>query len=306
MRTVGVDPILLKGLHTGSAYLPGPATRPAADIDLLVPPASLGDAERALGEAGFVTRRGTAYASRSEWRPAGAAQHVRSLEYDHVDNPWSVDLHRALDRWYFRGVRRDVGDGAFATTERVALGGESTRVLAQPHLLAFLALHAAHDLSNVRLIRIFELVVVARADLADGRLDRGALADLLERTDTGRFVYPALALAEELAPGTMDANWLCEEDRRATGRMRRALATVRAAGLSPLVRAERGLSVKLAWARGPRELAANVAEVVVPSDDGLPVGLARLWAQRAGALRDRVARRHRPSTGDGVPIEDRP
>jgi hypothetical protein len=38
------------------------------------------------------------------------------------------------------------------------------------------------------------------------------------------------------------------------------------------------------WARGPREVLLNLTEVVLPSDDGLRVGLGRLQWRRLAAL----------------------
>ena len=208
MHQADVRPVLLKGLHTGGEFFPHPATRPAADIDMLVRPADAPRVASLLRDLGFTESRRTVFADRSEWSHSSAPTRVRSLEVDHSDNPWNVDLHRALDRWYFRGTRRSLGEAPFDTTRFTDVDGEPVRVLDQPYLTAFLAMHAAFDLASVQLIRLLELVLVIRGDIETGRLDWRELSSLFDSTATGRFAYPALALAEELAPGTVEADLL--------------------------------------------------------------------------------------------------
>jgi hypothetical protein len=285
MRAEGIEPVVLKGTHTGAVYFPEPGTRPATDLDLLVRPDERDRASAALRKAGFVEARRTRYADRSEWQPAGAPQPVRSLELDHALNPLTVDLHTRLERWYFRGLRAslDARAPAGAVEGPPGLGeGPDVRVLAQPELTAFLALHAGHDPTRLRLVHLVELVLVLRRDVAEGRLDPGALAALLERTGTARFAHPALALTEELAPGTVEPALLASTAQGATRRTLRVLADLRAADLAPLPRPS--LDAKVMWARGPREWLLNLSELVVPSDDGRTVGLARLQWRRLRAL----------------------
>jgi hypothetical protein len=131
-------------------------------------------------------------------------------------------------------------------------------------------------------VHLVELVLVLRRDVAEGRLDPGALAALLERTGTARFAHPALALTDELAPGTVDPALLASTARNATRRTLRVLADLRAADLAPLLRPS--LDAKVMWARGPREWLLNLSELVVPSDDGRSVGLGRLQWRRLRAL----------------------
>lgn len=281
LRAEDVDPVVLKGLHTGAVYFPDPTTRPAADIDLLVAPDQRPTAAHVLAAAGFTERR-TRFADRSEWTPAGDRATVHSLEMEHADDPWSVDLHTSLDRWYFRGLRRGLGAPPFDRAVDVPMDGETVRGLPQPHLTAFLALHASYELVKVRLVRVVELVLVIRRDVGVGRLDWSELAGLVEGTGTGRFVHPALALAEHLAPGTVAPDLLERTGRRVSARARRVLGAVRDADVAPLL--HRSLDAKLMWARGPRELLLNLSELVYPSDEGLDVGPVRLAVRRIQAL----------------------
>jgi hypothetical protein len=160
--------------------------------------------------------------------------------------------------------------------------GRPARVLAEPYLTAFLALHASHDPTRMQLVRLVELALVLRADARASRLDPGELAALLRSTDTLRFVHPALELVDELAPGTVERGLLEQARGRATARTLRVVDELRAAGMAPPARPT--LDAKLMWARGPRELLLNLSELVLPSDDGLPVGLLRLQWRRLAAL----------------------
>lgn len=297
--TARVTPILLKGAHTARAYFPDPATRPATDLDLLVAPGDLELARAALQEAGFAEVRHTRHPSRSEWTEAGRPPTVASLELEHADNPWSVDLHTTLERWYFRGRRAGFGYPAKDQLVEYDVGGRAVGALGQPLLTAFLALHASYAISDFRALRAVELALVIRSDLPSGALRWDALADLLGRTGTERFVYPALELTERWLPGTLDGDLRQRLHRAATARMRRVVDEVEAHGLQ-LVR--RSLDEKLMWARGPAEVFANWADLVWPGDDmwtaGDKVSLyfrrARMFLQRRAAFTALRRGRNRP------------
>lgn len=279
---VQVAPILLKGLHTGAIYFPEPGTRPATDIDLLVRPEQRDTTAATLRAAGWREVRRTRWPARSEWVPAQHQQEVHSLEYDHVDNPWNLDLHTSLDRWYFRGLRAGLGAEGFDTATQLALQGERVAVLGQPHLTAFLALHASYELVRMQLIRLVELALVIRRDRASGALRWEDLYALLERTGTTRFACPALALVERLVPGTVDPDLLHRGAQLQTPRLKRVIDAVDAADLGPLT--YRSLDDRLMWARGPWQLLLNLTEWVWPSDDAMPVSILRLHWRRLRAL----------------------
>lgn len=118
--------------------------------------------------------------------------------------------------------------------------------------------------------------------------------DLVSRTSTARFACPGLALVERLAPGTIEPTLLRALEPSLTGRMRRVLEAIVAADMGVLT--YRSLDDKLMWARGTRELLLGVSELLWPSDEGIPVGVARLywrrlraWSQRRVGLRARRA-----------------
>jgi hypothetical protein len=275
LRAEGIEPAILKTLHTWS-YFPEPGTRPCADIDLLIRPAEVPAARRALREAGFHETRSTSRPWRSEWQPA-APQDLHSLDLDHADNPWSLDLHCALERFYCRGVWARFGDAAFHYRTSHHVAGRKVAVLAQPLLAAFLAVHAGYGMDTVRLVRIVELVLVLRRDAATKALDWEALGTLLRASRTARFAWPALELAERLAPGTVEPAVLRTLARHTTARMRRVTDQVFRAGIH-LPR--RSLDEKLMWAKGPRELLCNLSELVVPTGTATPLDLARQYVRR--------------------------
>lgn len=287
MRGAGARPILLKGLHTGAEFFPDPCTRPAADVDLLIHPSERMAASNALRDLGFEETRRTVFGGRSEWSPSGRPMGVRSIEVDHVENPWNIDLHEALVRWYFRGTRRDLGEAPFSSTRVVRIDGEEVRVLDQPYLMAFLSMHAGYDLTRIHMVRLLELVFVIRGDTASGQFDWASFAALLERRDLGRFVYPALRLVEDLVPGTVEPILLHRLDSQVSRRMHRVLEAVRRAELGAL--REPSLDVKLAWAVGMKELAMNISDLLIPSDDGGT--LLEIYRRRMPILGRRITRR---------------
>jgi len=277
-----VTPVLIKGTDTAYRYFPDPGTRPRADIDLLVAPGALPRARAALVAAGYTEYRSTRYAVRSEWRHADAPRTLHTLELEHPDNPWSLDLHVALERWYFRGLRAGF---AFPTDEQLTpwtYRGRTAHALAQPLLTAFLALHASYGLSDFRPLRAVELVLVIRQDIERGALRWGALAELLERSGTTRFVYPALELAERWVPGTVEAQLRDTLRRAATPRARRVVDQIEAEGLRL---AHRSLDDKLMWAKGPAQWLGNLSELAWSADDQMtPADQLRMYLRRARML----------------------
>jgi hypothetical protein len=279
----GVEPTVLKGLHTRE-YFPEPGTRPCADIDVLVPERDLAAAQSVLRKLGYVETLRTARPFRSEWAEAGAASLPHSLELDHVEDPLGVDLHVGLERMYFRGVWARLTPALPAHRTRAMVAGHEVTLLAQPLLLAFLAIHAGHLLDTLRAVRLVELAFVMRRDAAGAPL-WAPLVDLLGRTGTGRFAWPALELTGRLAPGSVDPEVLERLRREVTPRMRRVVATMTDGLRLP----RRSLDEKLMWARGPGELLLNLSELVWSADSrATPREVLRLYRRRWHMLRRRA------------------
>ncbi|MDQ3809777.1 MAG: nucleotidyltransferase family protein, partial [Chloroflexota bacterium] len=278
------------GFHTARAYFPDPGTRPLTDIDLLVSEADFDRAPPALRAAGLVESEARSARNRRDWIPAGAGRKVRSLELCHADNPWSIDLHVSLDRTMFRGCTVGFGPVRSADAAARVVLERCVRVLAQPLLTAFLALHTSQELQSVPLLRLVELVLVIRRDRAEGRLEWEALRALLVRTGTARFVFPAFALLEKLAPGTLDPALHEELTAAATPRMRRVLQRTTPANVQRLD--HMSVEEKFMWAAGPGDVVRRLSQFIRPlGTDGSLADLGRTYYRWLSRLRrGRVAR----------------
>ena len=323
LAAAGIRPLVIKAGHTARVYFPEPGTRPAADLDLVVEPATWELAEAALNEAGYTRRRGQRRPPRSEWLAPGAGtasgSRLRSLELCHVDDPCPLDLHASLDRDFF-GVRtvrlpsprrpfRELGLSASSEGSIPSPSGQPSRqgrvatapspagetpptaptvdVLEQPALLLLHLLHASEGLHGLTLVRLVELVLMARRDRASGALDDAGALALLEESGAARFVYPALTLAERLAGGTFPPALLEAAAREATPRMLRLFQ-----GMSP-AHAQRPTRSSLAesfmWCATPGEWVGRALHMALPAPAGSLPALARLYGERATrVLRGRV------------------
>jgi len=259
LRDRGIEAAVLKGMHTAWTYFPDPGTRPCADLDLLVTPAHYGEACDVLARLGF--RRGATVAepARSEWSPPDAAQVPRSLEITHAGSPWAVDVHATLDRSTRTGRTVGFGSPGMADTALMDRGGQTIRVLPQPLALAWLALHTSDHLDFGPLVRFVELVLVIRRDLGGDTAPWEEFLRLVNRAEAGRFVYPALELAEQLAPGVVPGEVRKALARSAPWLMRRVLARLRPEAAQQLYRFS--LDLRLMWAGSPREWMASVASL---------------------------------------------
>lgn len=257
----GVTATVVKGAHTGAAYFPEPGTRPAADVDLVVPRRALGAAEAALARAGFTRGTRQARPYKCDWVPPDAPLTLPSLDVAHGDAPFAVEVHDSLERVFF-GVRRISFVAVSGSVVAPALHAHAS-VLAQPLLVAFLATHASEELHQLQLLRLVELALVIRSDAARGALAWSELHALLALNDALRFTYPAFALTERLAPGTVDAEFLARVTASATPRMRRLVAGLTPAGA---LRPDRvSLEERFLWADGPVETLRRAAYLLWPA-----------------------------------------
>jgi hypothetical protein len=197
----GIGVVVLKGMHTGWAHFPDPGTRPATDIDILIRPQHVADAQHLLEQAGF--RKVSSVPQRSTWEPAGAGA-VESVLLTHADNPWTLDLHETLDRQFAdSGALTRFALGEEEDLEAWHVGGAQVRVLSQPLLTCFLAVHASHHFPYVSTLRLVELVLVLGRD-GESAFPWERLAERLARTGAQAYAYPALKLAADFAPGAVD------------------------------------------------------------------------------------------------------
>jgi hypothetical protein len=218
----GIKTLILKGAHTGPAYFPEPGARPASDIDLLVVAGDASAAEAVMQGRGLALKGRTPW--ESSWARPSARSEPRSLTYVHAEDPWSVDLHKALTISVGRGT-------PVADLDRASPMASSGRwpvdpragVLDQPLLLLHLAAHAGAGWQNLTLLRQVELVLVIRRDLQAGRLSWDAFLAVGGRTGALGYAYPALRLADKLAPGLVPREILDGCAAQAPKAVRRAL-----------------------------------------------------------------------------------
>lgn len=280
LQRAGVAVALLKGAHTAYAYFPEPGTRPMADLDLLVAPTDVAATQNVLRALGFEEHCSDSAPHRSEWAPPGA-QVVRSLELDHTDNPWSVELHATLDRMYTPGIVARFGEFDLADGEWRRDFGTPARCLPQPLLVAYVACHASNHFPQLPLMRLAELVLVAQRDLTGGDA-WDAVEDLLTRSGSERFAYPALALAERLVAGTVPApllDRLAARTPRGLRRLIRHTTPATALRFTPV-----RLGYMPLWAATLRERLAYFAHLAWPHRADGPVGLGDALGWQRGRL----------------------
>jgi hypothetical protein len=153
-----------------------------------------------LQDCGFAPKSRSQW--ESSWVPPSVRAEPRTLTYVHAEDPWSIDLHKALNISVGRGApvaafdvaRPMAGRGRWPVDARAG-------VLDQPLLLLHLAAHAGAGWQSLTLLRQVELVLVIRQDLEAGRLSWTAFLDVGARTGALGYAYPALRLAAKLAPG---------------------------------------------------------------------------------------------------------
>lgn len=271
-----ITPVLLKGVHTGRAFFPEPATRIGADVDILVAPHERAAMRSVLTDMGLVEVATNAAPFRADWAPPDASRAVRSLELTHADDPWTVDLHITLDRRFAPGVNLTLPEPA---TTLLDVQGRAARVLAHPSLATFLAVHASYNPHEIQLVRLVELALVLRSE---DRYDWTGLAQYLHDTDAARFAYPAFALVKHLFPHTVDDAFLHAIEPAATAATRRMTRALAVSGTLRLPR--RSIVEKFMWVRGPREWLGALREAVWPDDDANTVGPLKILMRRLRLL----------------------
>lgn len=278
---VDVTPVVVKSCHTGRVYFPEPGTRPGVDIDLVVSPGELERAESALAGAGY-ERAAVQHAPRkTDWLPPGIERWPRSLELLHSGSQYAVDLHGSLDRNFF-GVRR-VRPGALESAREWPGREPAARVLRQPELLCYHALHASEGLHNLTLIRLVELVLMIRRDAGSGALDWADASALLRRVGGVRFAYPAFALTERLVPGTIGPGVLRSVTDAATPRMRAVVAATTPAAAQRLD--VLSLRERFMWCATPADYLRRLAHMLAPAPAGRSLRrLGRSYLERVYRL----------------------
>ena len=277
----GLVPLVIKGFHTAHAYFVEPGLRPISDVDVVVRPSEIGRAESALRDAGFVPSHFTAKPYKRNWDPPGENERLWSLELFHARDRWRLDLHDgpSFGELPHLGLRLDAG---LHSSNSWQVDGVPTRTPAQPFLTAILAAHLSTELHIRCLLRVVELVFVIRRDSDLGLLDWHGLEALLDESGGTRFVYPALSLAEQVAPGTVDPAFLSRA-RRASTPLARAV-TARITPTYPILDDRPILAERLMWTTTPKHALKSVVDWINPIPDGSWREMVSLYHSRAVRL----------------------
>jgi hypothetical protein len=283
---VNVTPLILKGMHTAVGYFPEPGARPLSDIDMYIPTESMGRAEGRFAELGYqrVPRMQHPYAC--DWVEPSQPRLPRTLTFVHEDDPWSIDVLGSLDKTLPTGARIAF-DGLLPCTGLAELfSGREVRIMRQPLLALYLSSHISQTLLNVTVLRVLELVLVIRRDSARRELDWGEFLRGASLMGGPRFVYPALAFAEELAAGIVPAEIMAAAASDAARNLRRVVERLTVASAQPLKR--HSLGERFMWARTGREYLTQIAGEFFIDGHGRPLDRAlygigtKLWALGRG------------------------
>ena len=259
MEAAGLAPAVIKGFHTAHAYFPEPGARPMADVDVVVAPDHVARAVKLLRDAGLVTEGRSPAAHKSEWTRPGDEQ-VWSHELWHARSTWRIELHDGLN---FNAVIANVDTPQTPTfREGMTLDGVALRVADPNELIALVATHGSTELYSQRLLRLVELVLIARRAQALGQLDWAAVEEHLARRRALPFAYPLFVLVEHLAPGTVDPRAFARVREATTRRIREV--TERFTPTAPILDEPFSLSERLLWVSGVRGTLRRLWRMVAP------------------------------------------
>lgn len=258
----GIEATVLKGMHTAYAYFPDPSTRPLSDIDLLIRAGDADVANLLLEEAGFVRK----YQSRREtsWGAPGENAEPPSLMLTHADDLWTVDLHHSLDYQPRPTVAPARLDRVALPSERSAWSaGPKGFALGQPLLLLHIATHASCPLDSLTPLRMIEMAMIVRHDVASGALRWDAFLDQARHAEALGIVFPALHFTDRLAPGTIPGDVLAASAAAAPGTVRRYLAEFTPATIQAIHRIS--LRERLVWSEGWYAVARQLGHDFLPA-----------------------------------------
>ena len=276
--TAGIEVMPLKGALLTTTTGAQAATRPMADLDLLVHPADrpgLGTVLAGLGY-GDVPEASPRPTHDVFVDPGGGR--VVSWEGEHPDNPRRVEVHVEVKRHLWGWVDDD------DLTASLWAGARSGEILGQPAviprteaLFAHLAIHASSDLlsGRGRLVQWLDLASIA------------TLAGDLQTMPHPRLAYPALRLAARALPDAMtplDQAWLTEH---VPGRLAGWAATVPLDHRCGLTAGRPPTEPSGLGARWERWRPDRWRLAVAYGDVALPVALARHGRTVIARTRDR-------------------
>lgn len=273
----GIDPTLLKGLHTAHAYFDEPGQRAASDIDIFVNPEQIDRAKQVLAALGY--RPGKEGVGQCIWARPEIPSLPKTLSFIHRGDPWAIDLQTMLDRRLAGGARMVRLDRLERGLPRAPWSvAPQGRVLPQPLLLMHLAAHASCSFGSLTLQRQFEIATVIRRDLETGQLSWAAFRDMGCEGGALGYVYPALLCCERLAPGLIPPS-LLESSRAAAPAKVRAIIDGLAPARAQLV-ARWSIGEQYMWADDGMKRLRQFVDELFPFGARAPRQLAKLYQGR--------------------------
>jgi hypothetical protein len=270
---------VLKGIHTSQAYFPAAGCRPMADVDILIAPHDLDRARHVLAEMGYraTSRRKLEIA----WTMTGTATEPRCVQSIQADDPWSLDLHVSLDVPGPPGSSPARLSNCSSHTEPWPRFPGASQ-LAEPMLLLHVAAHAGSGFHSLTLVRLVEIVFIARhAKAADPPFWERFVA-VGTATRGLAFAYPALALAHSLAPDAIPPGVVERLRGQAPARIIALVEELRPATAHRI--AAPSMREHFAWTQGVNGWLRRLADDVAPSPRSLRKSAAIQLARARGLL----------------------
>ena len=285
LASADIEATLLKGAHTAISCFPAASCRPMADIDILVPPSNAAAAAAVLRANGY---REAAHAPlESTWVHADGAGEPNTVVMLEADDPWTVDLHVSLDIPGPPGApcaRLSLAE--HLTAPSLDFPGASR--LRQPVLLLHLAAHAGSGFHSLTLLRLVEIVLVARRDRAHGSLCWSEFIELGEATGALAFAFPALDLARRLSPKDIPHSLVDRCAKEAPARIRHVVKQLRPATAHRINRPT--MREHFAWTQGAGGWLRRLAADLVHEPGSLSRSAAIHTSRVRGLLRRGITR----------------
>jgi len=262
LSRAGIKVTVLKGMHTAYSYFPACGTRPLSDIDLLVDRTAEPVANRVLRSLRYWSDPPTFGAQ--TWRLEGIPTEPPSLSLVHKDGPWSIDLHTSLNRKCSPGAPMIQLDRALRlrSISRWPLSPHG-EVLTGAYLLHHLACHASSGLVSLSLLRLTELIfVIRKLEERDG-LSWTTFLELAALTGSPGSSYPALQMANMLAPGVVPEGVSEALRHMAPPTVKRVLASLTPATCQRILRCS--LTERFMWTRSLRGWVREVRGSLFPT-----------------------------------------
>ena len=260
----GLQPILLKGIHTAYHCFEEPGIRPMSDIDLLVPACDFDRASQTLCRFGFVPMH-VSVGRATSFQLNGASHDVVCLESEHPENPWTIDLHQSIDCRVHRGLRTRFRSLPFDCTRPASMFGHDVLVFEPMLQLLHLAVHSSYHIPSIRLMRILEIAIVIKQFKQSDEMDWPRLWTLAKQSNCHRLSYPGFELAERLLPGLLSSEFRQKMARTATLKIRRVVELAMSAGFDGWALSGNRIDHRFVWNDGLRDWLYSLLEIAWPS-----------------------------------------